>query len=144
MPVSYLLTTCFHHFHLLDYLSSGHFTSQTFLTVRAIDWRIAPWKERKFWLGSGPQSDPWRGQFQDCLFLSGESHFVDWLDHKESGAMSGKQSKDLMVPAWFLSAIDLITIAQKTTKITGICIQIIKDIVDWLETTSGFSVAVSL
>lgn len=27
-------------------------------------------------------------------------------------------------------------------KITGICIQIIKDIVDWLETTSGFSVAV--
>lgn len=56
--------------------------------------------------------------------------------------MSGKQSKDLMVPAWFLSAIDLITTAQKTTKITGICIQIIKDIVDWLETTWGFSVAV--
>lgn len=56
--------------------------------------------------------------------------------------MSGKQSKDLTVPAWFLSAIDLITTAQKTTKITGICIQIIKDIVDWLETTSGFSVAV--
>uniref|UniRef100_K1PXD8 Uncharacterized protein n=1 Tax=Magallana gigas TaxID=29159 RepID=K1PXD8_MAGGI len=52
--------------------------------------------------------------------------------------MSGKQSKDLMVPAWFLSAIDLITTAQKTTKITGICIQIIKDIVE----TSGFSVAV--
>lgn len=44
--------------------------------------------------------------------------------------MSGKQSKDLMVPAWFLSAIDLITTAQKTTKITGICIQIIKDVVD--------------
>lgn len=44
--------------------------------------------------------------------------------------MSGKQSKDLMVPAWFLSAIDLITTAQKTTKITGICFQIIKDIVD--------------
>lgn len=56
--------------------------------------------------------------------------------------MSGKQSKDLTVPAWFLSSIDLITTAQKTTKITGICIQIIKDIVDWLETTSGFSVAV--
>lgn len=44
--------------------------------------------------------------------------------------MSGKQSKDLMVPACFLSAIDLITTAQKTTKITGICFQIIKDIVD--------------
>lgn len=56
--------------------------------------------------------------------------------------MSGKQSKDLMVPAWLVSAIDLITTAQKTTKITGICIQIIKDIVDWLETSSGFSVAV--
>lgn len=56
--------------------------------------------------------------------------------------MSGKQSKDLMVPAWFLSTIDLITTAQKTTKITGICIQIIKDIVDWLETSWGFSVAV--
>lgn len=56
--------------------------------------------------------------------------------------MSGKQSKDLMVPAWFLSAIDLITTAQKTTKITGICIQIIKDVVDWLETSWGFSVAV--
>lgn len=32
--------------------------------------------------------------------------------------------------------------STETTKITGICIQIIKDIVDWLETTSGFSVAV--
>lgn len=56
--------------------------------------------------------------------------------------MSGKQSKDLTVPALFLSTIDLITTAQKTTKITGICIQIIKDIVDWLETSWGFSVAV--
>lgn len=56
--------------------------------------------------------------------------------------MSGKQSQDLTVPAWFLSTIDLITTAQKTTKITGICIQIIKDIVDWLETSWRFSVAV--
>lgn len=44
--------------------------------------------------------------------------------------MSGKQSKDLAVPTWFLPAIDLLytTTAQKTTKITGIWIQIIKDI----------------
>lgn len=44
--------------------------------------------------------------------------------------MSGKQCKDLAVPAWFLSAIDFSATAQKTTKITGICIQIIKDVVD--------------
>lgn len=71
-------------------------------------------------------------------FCPGRVIFVDWLDHKESGEMSGKQCKDLAVPAWFLSTIDFSATAQKTTKITGICIQIIKDVVDWLETTWGF------